>query len=175
MKTCSQCQRTLDLTAFNRQNSRPDGRRSYCRECQREKMRMYRIANPNLDRNYYRVNRDRVLEQAMRYYEAHRDEQIQRGYRWRIANRERWLQIKIASEGRRRARKRATQEIPVDLRVVLDQCGRWCYLCGEVIGDDLSFDHVMPLSRGGTHTYENIRPTHLICNMRKSNKTGDLS
>jgi|LakMenEpi03Aug12_release.lakeMendotaPanAssembly.Ray.scaffolds.fasta_scaffold242549_1 5-methylcytosine-specific restriction endonuclease McrA len=35
----------------------------------------------------------------------------------------------------------------------------------------LTVDHVIPLSRGGVDTIDNLRPAHWSCNMRKSNKT----
>ncbi len=34
-----------------------------------------------------------------------------------------------------------------------------------------SMDHTFPLSKGGTHTWDNIQLTHLICNLRKGAKT----
>lgn len=61
-----------------------------------------------------------------------------------------------------------------------------CYLCGELcdwndyqIIDNAfiagphypSRDHVVPLSRGGRHIYNNIRLAHMICNSLKSDKT----
>jgi len=33
--------------------------------------------------------------------------------------------------------------------------------------EDLHFDHVVPLSKGGPHTTENIRPSHSTCNLKK--------
>lgn len=45
-----------------------------------------------------------------------------------------------------------------------------CHICTEAIAslDDLHFDHVIPLAKGGPHAAENIRPAHAICNIRKS-------
>jgi len=44
-----------------------------------------------------------------------------------------------------------------------------CHICTEGIAslDDLHFDHVIPLSKGGPHAAENIRPSHALCNLRK--------
>lgn len=69
---------------------------------------------------------------------------------------------------------------------VLKLWGSLCHICDLPIdltinaaprkGDlnwksGLHLDHVIPLSRGGEHTLENIKPAHAICNIRKSNKT----
>lgn len=52
-----------------------------------------------------------------------------------------------------------------------------CQLCGESINLSLkhphpmsfSLDHIKPLSKGGTHTFENVQSSHLKCNINKSN------
>lgn len=31
-------------------------------------------------------------------------------------------------------------------------------------------DHLVPLSKGGSDTLENVRPTHAVCNLRKNAK-----
>lgn len=63
-------------------------------------------------------------------------------------------------------------------KVVLFASYDWiCYLCKEKIDKRLlcpdpmaaSIDHVVPLSRGGTHTWDNVMPAHAICNFMKSN------
>lgn len=45
-----------------------------------------------------------------------------------------------------------------------------CYLCGKEINKirDLSMDHVIPLSKGGKSTNENLKPTHKKCNQKKA-------
>ncbi len=35
---------------------------------------------------------------------------------------------------------------------------------------EIHYDHVIPLARGGSHTFENIRISHGACNMRKGVK-----
>lgn len=73
----------------------------------------------------------------------------------------------------RRVRKLGTQVEIVDYAAILAVHGRVCYLCGLPIPEgrrQLHFDHVVPLARGGTHTEDNIRPTHARCNYRKGKK-----
>lgn len=46
-----------------------------------------------------------------------------------------------------------------------------CQYCGEVFPDrDLTFDHVVPVSRGGRTNWENIVTACQTCNTKKSNK-----
>lgn len=61
-----------------------------------------------------------------------------------------------------------------------------CYICGKecdkedylidangnfIVGPNYpSIDHVVPISKGGTHTWDNVRLAHHACNTLKSNK-----
>ncbi len=43
-----------------------------------------------------------------------------------------------------------------------------CYYCGEKVGfKNLTMDHVVPLSRGGRSTKDNLVPSCKICNTKK--------
>ena len=84
---------------------------------------------------------------------------------WQAAN-----PLKVREYGmRRNARKRATQTEPLDYAAILAEHGMFCHICSLVIVDesDLHFDHVIPLALGGTHTRDNIKPAHALCNIRK--------
>ncbi|HEY5576220.1 MAG TPA: HNH endonuclease [Clostridiaceae bacterium] len=53
-----------------------------------------------------------------------------------------------------------------------------CAICGEKIDKNLyypnpmsaSIDHIIPFTKGGTHTKGNVRATHLRCNIIRGNK-----
>lgn len=52
-----------------------------------------------------------------------------------------------------------------------------CELCKEVIPKNkndkskrLSYDHIIPKSKGGNGNFENLQIAHRICNARKGNK-----
>ncbi|WP_425459348.1 HNH endonuclease [Flexivirga caeni] len=49
-----------------------------------------------------------------------------------------------------------------DLR---QQYGQGCYYCGQTPCEHL--DHYIPLSAGGAHTLDDLRPTCAACNMAK--------
>ncbi|MCD6574337.1 HNH endonuclease [Candidatus Aerophobetes bacterium] len=47
-----------------------------------------------------------------------------------------------------------------------------CQYCGRKLRtEELNLDHVIPLSRGGKNTWENVVCSCISCNMRKGNKT----
>lgn len=45
-----------------------------------------------------------------------------------------------------------------------------CAICGEVPRGLPSFDHIIPLSRGGTHSVTNLQMTCWPCNHRKGSQ-----
>jgi len=85
------------------------------------------------------------------------------------------------TERERLARKnhsrRTTGKMPSKAQV-LERWGNRCHLCGKKIDLRLSgkdragftFDHVIPVSKGGTNDPENIRPAHFACNIARGNR-----
>ncbi|WP_447869895.1 HNH endonuclease [Serratia fonticola] len=66
----------------------------------------------------------------------------------------------------------------VDYADVLKAHGMTCTCCGQPIvygpgkkTQCLSFDHVIPLAKAGSHSFENLRPAHFGCNSSKGDKT----
>jgi 5-methylcytosine-specific restriction endonuclease McrA len=59
---------------------------------------------------------------------------------------------------------------------IFERDGWKCGLCGDPVDSDLSYphpqsaslDHIVPISRGGPHTYDNVQCAHLSCNRDKS-------
>ncbi len=49
----------------------------------------------------------------------------------------------------------------------------WCYYTGEELADDWQLDHMMPLSRGGGHTVDNLVPCTGSVNSSKNNRTAE--
>jgi 5-methylcytosine-specific restriction endonuclease McrA len=73
---------------------------------------------------------------------------------------------------RRVARQRGAAVAPVSYERVLRRDGYVCHLCHDAVAsEEVSFDHVMPLARGGSHTEDNIKVAHTVCNLRKGTRT----
>lgn len=58
---------------------------------------------------------------------------------------------------------------PVSRREVLRRDNHACQYCGS--NRHLTLDHVMPVSRGGQHKWDNVVTACEKCNQRKSNRT----
>lgn len=116
----------------------------------------------NTLRNFYRINSNPEYKKNQRLSST----------KWRKLNPD----AKRRSEARRRS---TVYEKYTELQVI-DIYGSVCHLCGKDIdmtakrspgkpGWELSLhlDHVIPISKGGTDTLENVRPAHGICNIKK--------
>jgi 5-methylcytosine-specific restriction endonuclease McrA len=62
------------------------------------------------------------------------------------------------------------KEIPLTRRNILHRDGHSCQYCGYS-GDELTLDHVIPRSRGGGETWENMATACVRCNVKKGNRT----
>jgi hypothetical protein len=107
----------------------------------------------------------------------------QQGYCWRDLDRHRKridpepMRKRVRERHRRRRAWKMGRAFEhfTDLQVRMTH-GDVCYLCGDKINFRLkhpnpkspSLDHVLALSRGGTHTLGNVAMTHLNCNVRKN-------
>jgi 5-methylcytosine-specific restriction endonuclease McrA len=77
---------------------------------------------------------------------------------------------------RRRARKQLVPFEDFDRKEIFDRDGWICGICSNPVDHRLSFpdhlsaslDHVVPLSKGGSHTKTNSQCSHWICNSRKT-------
>lgn len=185
---CVKCGADKPPTDF-RVNARKSAPRRDCRGCERavslaharahaEERRVYSrayYAGHRAERDAYR--RRRRAEngpyvpseaQKQRHLEMDRIRRRAKSPAERHERYEHWANYFRARSARVRG---ATIVEDVDLARIVARDGDACYLCGKLlVGRDRTFDHVVPLARGGTHTEDNIRLACRSCNGRKRNK-----
>lgn len=73
-------------------------------------------------------------------------------------------------EGDKLKEKQKRRKYTVEERkIIYDKSNGHCQLCGRKIPfDSMTLDHVIPLSKGGKDTMENIQPTCSVCNRIKT-------
>jgi 5-methylcytosine-specific restriction endonuclease McrA len=89
-----------------------------------------------------------------------------------------WFLRRAQHLDKRKAKKQATKEGPIDYRKLIGIDEGRCSLCCQPIRFDvrwphplsLSIDHVIPLAVGGKHAESNMRIAHLRCNQSKNDK-----
>lgn len=187
-KRCSRCKLDLELDCFTKHRGQPHDRSAYCKPCYRIRQKEWReteagVALTERTAEAHRLqakqwgidNSERKKQLNQEHYANNAQTYIDKAAKWVDDNRERYRQIHRQSEGKRRAMKVETSAGDVDYAVIAERDNWNCYLCQQHIEADLqwpnagspSWDHVLPLSKGGTHTTENIKLTHLSCNLRK--------
>lgn len=86
--------------------------------------------------------------------------------------------LRRANRPRRRARHYGVEYEPIDPIKVLMRDGWRCHLCGVTTPANLrgthednapEVDHIIPMSKGGGHTWGNVACSCRRCNIRKSN------
>jgi 5-methylcytosine-specific restriction endonuclease McrA len=109
------------------------------------------------------ADREKARARQRRYVAAHR-----KIVNARNAERDRLNpEAKRERVRRRRARLKGATVERVDYRAILAEHGHRCHLCELPIDGPIDFDHVIPISKGGAHSADNIRPSHPSCNRRK--------
>jgi len=125
-------------------------------------------ANASRHREYYASN-------PIRVYEINR--------RWAGKNPEKIKEYSRRMASKRKAQKKNNGYSPYTDQQVFDLYGTDCHICQTPIDFNaprqayiedgwelgLQLDHLIPLSKGGPDTLENIRPSHALCNMKKRN------
>lgn len=197
-KPCTRCGQVKPLTEFHKRASTQDGHAFQCRACQAAYDREKRAHKAARLRERYAtdpVYRDRAKARHRNYYATHekyREQSKQQTAQWQRENRERvnagarrrWPIAKLTPQARankknkkylRRARlKNAGKYTPREWRDLCAFYEHRCLCCGEQFSlDALTVDHVVPLSRGGLNTIDNLQPLCMNCNRRKNDRTAD--
>lgn len=94
----------------------------------------------------------------------------------KIADPEGYCAVKRAQHRNRQDSIRAGRKGYVHYSQIMVRDDMTCHICRQKIQSlqDLHFDHVVPLSKGGVHADWNVACAHATCNMRKYNKVLDL-
>ena len=184
-RTCTACGVTKPLTEFDRRKDSPSGFKSSCKPCKRESdaaaMRRWRERNPELSRErsrfYVAQNPEKERERYRRYDRENREKRRlaiaksreenpehhrELGRKWRAANLELCRARCRAYWHRKRSGADPAADVDAYCELLMLQA---CAYCGAT--DNMSIDHVIPLSKGGTHEIDNLLPACRSCNSSK--------
>lgn len=159
-KPCSKCREVKPLTSFNKDKSRKLGVTPQCKDCMGATARAW--AKNNRERHnanclkWQKNNPEYVRSWA----QANREAMREADRRWRKNN-----PSKVAEKSaRRRAAYKDTNDPRIGALYAIAACFR-------AEGRDVHVDHIRPLSKGGTHTFENLQILTAEDNLRKGTKS----
>jgi len=201
-KICTGCGEWKPISEFHRKLHSRDGHRSACKVCtnasnkrradqnrewererqrayyiaHKEERRAYRMANAERQRAFYKQwfkkNQERMREYGREYYRVHPEVARKAGRKWEAANRDK----RRAIDRRRRARKQQAEGefTNQEWQALKAFYNHTCLRCDKREPEiQLTADHVIPLSKGGSNYISNIQPLCGSCNNAKGSQTTD--
>lgn len=179
MKTCNICNKEKPLSEFYSQNKQSKKRGSYiyhnpeCKECTISKSARWNSENKDrqneISRNYYKTekgvkNVKRKAKKQKVYFKLYQKENLGK--------------FRVYSQTRRAKKlELSTDYTEEDWLSCLEFFDHSCAYCGmseeenkELYGKVLEQEHVIPVSKGGSYTTDNIIPSCRGCNASKYNK-----
>lgn len=173
MKNCSRCHELKPLSQYRKRTRARDGHTYACKAC-------LAVEDKGRDKDKVRVknaigyaqNREREKARVQAYRAANPDK-VRRAYaEWVQSNRDK----KNSTVQAYRFRRVGQLVEQVDHAIVFERDGWICQLCFEPVDKHLvgrepmakSLDHILPLSKGGLHSYANVQLAHFGCNAAKN-------
>lgn len=140
-----------------------DGRKSWCKPCSSA----YR-------KKQYQENKEREYELHRIWVEENRErrrlQNVAATAAWQERNKDKVSYHKNNYKHKRREWERSEGFTLEEWSNLVNELGGLCLACGS---DQITVDHVIPLSKGGSHTIDNVQPLCGPCNSRKHTKTTD--
>lgn len=187
VKTCTLCGHEKELDMFYTDSRGKFGKTARCKKCSCMKSMESRRNNPEAarkaDKRYRDKNKDRRSAQNKEWMKNNRLHRISYKKKYRQDNAE-YISAYMKDWYKRNPHKyselsnrRRAREACVDTRRVSNS--EWdkivkryncsCFYCGAK--QEVTMDHVVPISRGGRHAIGNLIPACMTCNSSKWNKT----
>lgn len=161
-KVCSACQERKPVSEFHRNGGRPDGLAYQCKVCKKA---------------YNQSKRGKAVNQAAgkRYRQTEEGKATNRAASKRYRRTERGKAATVGTSTRHQALKmKATSDLTLESLVQLFAWHPACNYCGRAFGAEGSFkrtlEHIVPLSRGGSNTIDNLVCACVRCNSQKGDK-----
>lgn len=181
-KICTKCGQEKRLTEFYSGVSYARGICTRCKACIKAYSKRYQEMNREqqreYDRRYKKRHRQKILEKARKASRTEEGRKKRRLY-W-LKNKEKFHEWARAYRGRHQAsesarcnrndktRRKAKGQFSQQQWEVLCSFFDSCPCCNKV--EVFTIDHIIPVSKGGTHWIDNIQPICFICNSTKCNR-----
>lgn len=164
MKRCSKCKVERPLDYFNKNSQSKDGLRPECNVCRAKWRAENKETIASRNKAWREKNKDYDNATSAQWRKDNPERYKEQMRNWRKNNKQRKREL----EHRRRTRKQnngVCSITPKDMRYLEGPCA----YCGST--ENITMDHVVPISRGGTHGIGNLVPCCSNCNSHKLDRT----
>ncbi len=186
-KVCSSCKLPKDLESFGAHRRGLFGRKSECKKCLSDKETARRAADPEAARAYKRdwwaakehssEERQQAAQRARDWYQDNKGRRLVSFHLWKVRHPEAFkaIQKRYLVKNPVHVRRRAYMQKVVRTFTAqqwAETLALFDHRCAYCLRNDLPMtqDHVIPVSKGGDHTQENVVPACKPCNSRKLNR-----
>lgn len=158
-------QKKINLTKYRKKN------KSKVKKWKRDDYLRNRDKYIERSRKHYIEHTEIKKEYSRKYQQGHIEIVIDRIKDWKRHNPEK---VKSYTENRRAQKKVGGGFVSSnDISALYQIQGGLCYWCSKPVDENYHLDHLIPLSRGGLHTINNVVISCPKCNVTKNNKTPD--
>jgi len=186
-KYCPGCKNTKPYSEFQKHKNRPDGLQSWCKECFAKKELSYKERRKELrttpqHKAYVKEYMEKTGKELIKKYKkSEKYKATILKYGRSVSGKESSKRYRQSENGKRsqqvrHERRRAALanaegafSIP-EWKLVVKEYNNLCAYCNTK-NENLQIDHVVPLSRGGRNSIDNIVPACGSCNSSKRDKT----
>lgn len=141
----------------------------------RQRQKVQRVSNPKMfyrkERRWRLKNLKHCAERQRQWRIMHPGYETEQGRRQRLKHPERYRENNVRRRARERGADISNKETSAIIRkwkqLTEFECS-YCHLIFQTKG--MHIDHIIPISKGGHHTPENICRSCAQCNRRKSSK-----
>jgi 5-methylcytosine-specific restriction endonuclease McrA len=177
-KTCTKCGQIKDSSDFYDSKRNKSGKESICIVCKKircqanyqankdqvnARTRLWQKNNPDKKKEHQRIWRKENPEARKNWSASNREKTRTYAKAYRINNPE----ASRNSSHNRRAKLKNTIRFKITAKELKRLYASDCFYCGK---QATHLDHVIPLSRGGSHGIGNLVAACEFCNLSKNNK-----
>lgn len=177
MKNCPMCKIKKSLNDFHKSSNTKDGAQGHCKDCKKILSKKYEKNRDAETKKKYHKNDWQKKKNNPQYLKQHKE--------WLYKNseyvkkkakeyREKNKILLLISRSNQKSKQKGYYGVisMKEWEFVLLMTRYMCIACEDNTAD--SIDHVLPLSRGGTNTVNNIQPMCLKCNLKKGARHVDF-
>lgn len=162
MPICSACGLDLDIGLFYLERSGKP--RKQCKACWNARnSELYRGKRSDYWKRHHAANRERKLLSCKKWRLAHSESNRESIKAWQAAN-----PSKVSEYAKRRyvaINSAAGTVTDGEIAEMLLRYGNRCLCCGTT--ERLQIDHIVPITKGGTRSIDNLQPLCKSCNCKK--------
>ena len=164
MKKCRKCGKEKPLDEFHRRKTSKDGRAYECKSCMAVRRRRHYHVNETVETR--KLCRERNKEKRNAYDRRWRAENKDKVLAYRKTEVYKAARVRVSHSRRSRVSERIDR---ASWENRLDYYGGKCVYCNTE--NDITIEHRIPISRGGTNLPANLVPACKSCNCKKGTKT----